>query len=754
MVGEPHQLVPTVGTSTALARVPAHVWKGAGCAHQAFHARRGGNDIGLAPRLTYASSMARPLPRSWQLALRVFGLFCIGLVLIYLLGRLFGSDVTEKPLNHVGVLASLIGIFLALGALTASIGSETASTPEHVERIKSQLRSRVHERWSAERAARRLNAPTPLQIRWTEADPVLTARPKAIVGDTVGGHPKALRLRGLLREAVDKYELLPYRQLVVLGAPGSGKSVYLMLMALEMLERPAPGDFAVPIILPLGSWNPKSSPDIWAWIESRIVREYPNIFRTRHDAQILHQLLQTSQILPMLDGLDEMPLPLRGSAVDALRQQITPERQLILACRLTEYSEVVAEYGPLATAAAIKLDTVPVDAAMDYLMAARPADGPTSWRPVADEARPGSPVADALKTPLMVGLARAVYERTHKDPSELTNKRRFPDASTVERHLVSAYVPSRYGLDADTVNAKPQPEDSSDLRRYRQHDRWRRFIASRMLHSDTPRELEWWSIAYFLPRTRTRIAFVAFCGAVGFIVGWTVYAKILHEPHPILVGDLSGIATATASAIPAFFGTLPGPPVLMRARFEWDGGRTEAVRSGMAIGLPCALITGVVGAVSQLPWQSTLTYTVLALAIAGVFAAVVRWSYPTERTLAPSPKTILRTDGRSTIIRACIVFIITTLVLVGLFSYAYGAGVDAVVGALIVGSFLALGAVLSCPWSWYQIANVCFFLRRQMPFPLMRFLEDDYNRDVLRQVGSVYQFRHAVLQDYLASEKR
>jgi hypothetical protein len=38
----------------------------------------------------------------------------------------------------------------------------------------------------------------------------------------------------------------------------------------------------------------------------------------------------------------------------------------------------------------------------------------------------------------------------------------------------------------------------------------------------------------------------------------------------------------------------------------------------------------------------------------------------------------------------------------------------------------------------------------RLPLRLMRFLDDAHRRGVLRQVGAVYQFRHARLQDRLA----
>ncbi len=45
-------------------------------------------------------------------------------------------------------------------------------------------------------------------------------------------------------------------------------------------------------------------------------------------------------------------------------------------------------------------------------------------------------------------------------------------------------------------------------------------------------------------------------------------------------------------------------------------------------------------------------------------------------------------------------------------------------------------------------------LRWHTPARLMRFLEDARERDVLRIVGPVYQFRHARLQDRLAEQAK
>jgi hypothetical protein len=65
---------------------------------------------------------------------------------------------------------------------------------------------------------------------------------------------------------------------------------------------------------------------------------------------------------------------------------------------------------------------------------------------------------------------------------------------------------------------------------------------------------------------------------------------------------------------------------------------------------------------------------------------------------------------------------------------------------------IVYGVTSSATWpttlAWRQ-------LRRSGQVPAVEFLpfpEDARNRDVLRTVGAVYQFRHATLQDQLAGQ--
>jgi hypothetical protein len=55
-------------------------------------------------------------------------------------------------------------------------------------------------------------------------------------------------------------------------------------------------------------------------------------------------------------------------------------------------------------------------------------------------------------------------------------------------------------------------------------------------------------------------------------------------------------------------------------------------------------------------------------------------------------------------------------------------------------------------WGWFVITRSWLALRGQLPWRLMPFLDEAYHRGVLRRTGATYQFRHARLQEYLATQ--
>src|SRR5262249_22653871 len=69
-------------------------------------------------------------------------------------------------------------------------------------------------------------------------------------------------------------------------------------------------------------------------------------------------------------------------------------------------------------------------------------------------------------------------------------------------------------------------------------------------------------------------------------------------------------------------------------------------------------------------------------------------------------------------------------------------------------SGLIFGLVGSAWVRWFVLIRLWLPTFRRLPWRMTGFLDDAHQRGVLRQVGAVYQFRHARLQDYLANQPR
>jgi len=76
-----------------------------------------------------------------------------------------------------------------------------------------------------------------------------------------------------------------------------------------------------------------------------------------------------------------------------------------------------------------------------------------------------------------------------------------------------------------------------------------------------------------------------------------------------------------------------------------------------------------------------------------------------------------------------------------------------IVTGTMFGVGIGLTIFVSRAWGTFTIARLWLAMRGKLPLRLMRFLADAHRRAVLRQVGAVYQFRHARLQDNLANRR-
>src|SRR5207248_2654095 len=210
-------------------------------------------------------------------------------------------------------------------------------------------------------------------------------------------------------------------------------------------------------------------------------------------------------------------------------------------CRSTEYESAVRSGRRMpATALVVELLPVPELDATAYLSAGRLA-GDQRWAPVFAQLRnqPQRPVAQALSTPLMVGLTRLVYAGPDTDASTLLS---LTGRADVERCLLDGFLATAY------------PSDK--LPRVL---RWLRFVA-RHLDRQGSHDLAWWELHRALPKHQAaRLTGVVLSAATAVISGIAVW--LLMAPSGA-AGRITAIAVGAAAAVTA---ALVGPAVAIGA---------------------------------------------------------------------------------------------------------------------------------------------------------------------------------------------
>jgi len=120
--------------------------------------------------------------------------------------------------------------------------------------------------------------------------------------------------------------------LLILGEPGSGKTTTLLDLARILLDR-ARDDIKerVPIVLNLSSW--KKRQPLAEWIASELSEKY------RVPVKLARSWLQNDYLVPLMDGLDEVPTPLQPDCVAAINDFIGGSQPsgIVVCCRIMEY---------------------------------------------------------------------------------------------------------------------------------------------------------------------------------------------------------------------------------------------------------------------------------------------------------------------------------------------------------------------------------------------------------------------------------
>ncbi len=252
-----------------------------------------------------------------------------------IVGNLASNTIPDaiKPLLPyiwpIFALVMLAGIVLAIWQSHQQEAEELLNAPPVlIEQNRQRLLAKVRSFWIKGVLEKSLHGAVLIPLMLQE-QPDAIARPWNLV----------------LQEAVQSRQTLPpgtnitqvyddaIGEMLILGEPGSGKSTLLLELARDLLDRAEKDNsLPMPLVFNLSSWAVKQQ-SLADWLVEEMHTKYQVPY------PLAHTWITTDQVLPLLDGLDEVKKeyhPICVDAINAYRLQhgLMP---MVVCSRATEY---------------------------------------------------------------------------------------------------------------------------------------------------------------------------------------------------------------------------------------------------------------------------------------------------------------------------------------------------------------------------------------------------------------------------------
>lgn len=531
-------------------------------------------------------------------------------------------------------------------------------------------------------------------------------------------------------------------RMVILGAPGTGKTVLAASLTVGLLERHlgALADKSTPIAVPclfnLPSWDPESD-DLADWLETQIIERF------RVSRKIASTLINHGRILPVLDGLDEMDAQdaekkRSNGAVSRINDYIalTPGCRIVVICRSGPryYEQLVRR---ISNADEIEVERLKPHQIIEYIKGHCANEAAiVSWQPVIDvlETRRSRLVLSTLNTPwrmsaaIMFSLLGGDPANLLPTPSEVAGSKAHSEyAKRVELLLMEAFVNSRVA-----VYRRGGPSAAKRIAQLR-------VIANMLIQKrSSTREgsqillHQWWQVVggHKIRAAQVTVAWLTlhiplFILANFFINYVTIRTKFSFVVLCLNYGTILIFSLRYAT-------TRKGP-----ITFNWGTARSARGRWAMVVGFALAATVGVSeGIVDGAFYGIAFGVTSIALSV------LVLASVGPDPANATRPLATLIDDRNFSVLVGIVIGAYATLYYVTLLGLAV---------ALTFASMCVIGSLFASYYARYFVAVAYGGLREGLPWRFAQFLDWCHAAGLLRISGPGYQFRHQELLDYLGN---
>lgn len=545
--------------------------------------------------------------------------------------------------------------------------------------------------------------------------------------------------------------------LLILGAPGSGKTFTLLELCNGLLERAEKNNNTpIPVVLNLSTWG-KGEKSLDEWITDEMLRQYSLA------KSITRAWLTQAVLCLLLDGLDEVREGIRDQCVQSINDFLSNYTLPLVVCSRVGDYEVLSRRLNLSQALLIRqLEEVQV---AHYL-----TDTRVHLSTVYDAIQQDYVLRDLSRTPLMLNVMASAYK-------DLSLEELRPLAGDKEwrlAHLYNAYTRrafQRRSLFGNNYSA-------------RQALLWLRYIAQRMNQRfDTQFFLEdlqfsWLSASESL-RAMT-IVCLLFGGLFGVLRGVqsVIQGDVFWSVIRVVVGSVIGgafIGLIIYEALTSYFSgnELSRIEVVDKLTIKRLSKRStiRALGGGIVYGLISSFYARtVLGDLPRSIWIGLImaVSTGLGSLIEDLIEPVesrqrlwpgqgIRWSVKTAfrgTVMVGLPYSIL-----STIVITMFVFLLTE----GFLKVRFGELFEILPGGSqflvplsaicvflvgIINSFFKYGG---SSFVRHCTIRVLLSQHNHLPFSIMTFMDAMKDRILVQRVGASYQFIHLTFQEYIAA---
>ncbi|AKG20747.1 NACHT domain-containing protein [Calothrix sp. 336/3] len=306
------------------------------------------------------------------------------------------AAILSKDGNGIAIAGLLIFALLTIWVTWQQLIQEPEDAPANIDptirprlldaeetKVKQRLRDSLHNLLMLDL----LHEEQPQQVGRNPLQTLYT-----ITANNTTSQPQALaRVVDVLRRSDISGRLL------ILGKPGGGKTTTLLNLAEELLDKAKQNPSEpMPIIFELSAWR-DDSVNILDWMIGQLKQEYnlaPGISRI---------WLEQGEILPLLDGLDELGSVKQRKCIQAINQYLAQDatRDLVVCCREEEYHQGEEQLSQLH--GAICLQELSDGQIRDYLNQLNRGD---LWQSI----QSNHEFLELARTPLLLSIMLVAYQ--------------------------------------------------------------------------------------------------------------------------------------------------------------------------------------------------------------------------------------------------------------------------------------------------------------------------------------------------------